>query len=63
MTRVDGFEAQGNRQMRLPDSRWAVEDHRRRTAFLDRTPKRGARSQNVLLTDELVERPRSHAVR
>ena len=47
-------------ERRLPGPGRAVEDHRVRAAGLERGAQRGARSEQVLLADELVERGRPH---
>ena len=48
---------------RLPDARRPEEDHRRRPVLLDREAQRRAGAEDVLLADELVERPRTDALR
>ena len=48
------------RDRRLPHARRPVEDHRRRAALRDRPAERRSGADDVLLADELVERPRPH---
>ena len=48
------------RQGRLARPRRPVEDHRMGLARLDRSAQRRARAEQVLLADELVERPGAH---
>jgi hypothetical protein len=44
-----------SRDRRLPGAWRAEQDHRRRPVLFDREPQCGARSQHVLLPDEVVE--------
>jgi hypothetical protein len=55
-----GASGDDSRERGLAASGRAMEDHRMRLALLDRPTKRRAVTEQVLLSDEFVERGRSH---
>ena len=54
-----GAAGDGQRQSGLAGARWAPEDRTRQAVLLDQTTQRLARTNQVLLPDDIVERARS----